>query len=98
MKVSIQFCEGVIGMTSAKSVPVIGGALPPLLSVDTTRLACGGRGRGWVYERINAGDFETITDGSRRLIVTESVLHWIDLQRKARTVMKTSLSGQTHDL
>jgi hypothetical protein len=53
----------------------------PLLSVEATRAACGGRGRAWVYQRIAAGDFETITDGSRRLIVTESVLQWLEQKR-----------------
>ena len=55
--------------------------LPPLMSVEDTRAALGGRGRGWVYERIAAGDFETIVDGSRRLIVSESVLRWIEAKR-----------------
>jgi len=59
----------------------IGTALPPLMSVEATRVACGGRGRGWVYERINGGDFETITDGGRRLIVTESILAWLERKR-----------------
>lgn len=63
------------------SVHAIGGALPPLLSVEATRAACGGRGRGWVYKRIAAGDFETITDGARRLIVSESILRWLNAKR-----------------
>ena len=55
--------------------------LPPRMSIERTRAAAGGRGRGWVYERIAAGDFETILDGSRRLVVTESFLKWLDTKR-----------------
>jgi len=55
--------------------------LPVLMSIDRTREAAGGRGRGWVYERIEAGDFETILDGSRRMVVTASFLEWIESKR-----------------
>ena len=55
--------------------------LPPLMSIEATRMAAGRRGRGWVYDRIAAGDFETILDGSRRLVVTESFLKWLDMKR-----------------
>jgi len=57
-------------------------SLPPLMSVDATKLACGGRGRRWVYERIAVGDFESFKDGSRTLIVSESVLAWIERKRQ----------------
>jgi hypothetical protein len=56
--------------------------LPPLLTVETTRRLGGGRGRGWVYERIKQGDFESIRDGRRIFIVTESFLAWIQSKRK----------------
>ena len=55
--------------------------MPALMSVDRTRQFMGGRGRGWVYERIRAGDFETVLDGGRRLVVTESVLRYIERLR-----------------
>ena len=61
--------------------PTPGGALPLLLSIEVTRQLCGRRGRGWVYERISEGDFESITDGGRRLVLTQSVLHYIERKR-----------------
>jgi hypothetical protein len=73
--------------------PITGGsALPPLLSVNATRAACGDRGRAWVYERIKTGDFETITDGARRLIVTESILRWLDAKRAEARDTRTTVS------
>lgn len=68
-------------MSSIESREEVSTVLPPLMSIDRTRAAGGGRGRGWVYERIATGDFETILDGSRRLIVTESFLKWLDSKR-----------------
>lgn len=55
--------------------------LPFLLSVNATRRACGNRGRGWVYERLSCGDFESVVEGGRRLIVTSTVLAFIDRLR-----------------
>jgi hypothetical protein len=68
------------------------GALPPLLSVNATRAACGDRGRAWVYERMAAGDFETITDGGRRLIVTESIFQWLDVKRAEANAARATAS------
>ena len=55
--------------------------LTPLMSIDKTREMGGGRGMGWVYARIAAGDFEVIVEGSRRLVVTESFLKWLEKKR-----------------
>ncbi len=55
--------------------------LPALMSVDRTREFMGRRGRGWVYDRIRSGDFETVVDGGRRLILTASVLQYVERLR-----------------
>ena len=65
------------------SVPSIGGAMPPLLPVKAVQLVCGGRGRGWVYEKINDGTFEVVHDGGRTFIVAESVAAYIERLRAA---------------
>jgi hypothetical protein len=64
------------------SVQIVGGALPPLLPVKTVQIVCGGRGRGWVYEKINDGTFEVIHDGGRTFVIAESVLAYIQERRE----------------
>ena len=80
-------------MTMDRTARFVGTALPPLMSVEATRVACGGRGRGWVYEQINSGDFETIVDGGRRLVVTESVLAWLERKRNQARVSGNGTAG-----
>ena len=38
----------------------------------------GGRGRGKIYALIESGDLESVKDGNRRLIVTETLLAYIE--------------------
>lgn len=73
-----------------ESVPTIGGALPPLLPIKTVQLACGGRGRAWVYEHINNGTFEVIHDGGRTFVVAESVIAYIEGRREAARAERTA--------
>ncbi|NQW21255.1 MAG: transcriptional regulator [Chloroflexi bacterium] len=50
----------------------------PLISVDEARRLLGGRGRGRIYELLKEGLLESVTDGSRRFIVTDSLYAFID--------------------
>jgi len=41
----------------------------------------GGRGRGKVYALLDAGELESVKDGGRRLILTESLLAYVERLR-----------------
>jgi hypothetical protein len=49
----------------------------PLISVNEARRLLGGRGRGRIYELLASGDLESVVDGKRRFIVTESLTRYI---------------------
>jgi excisionase family DNA binding protein len=51
---------------------------PPLSSVSQAMWMLGGRGRGTVYRLIEAGDLESVKSGSRRLVVTSSIITYIE--------------------
>ena len=50
----------------------------PLVSVDEARRLLGGRGRGRIYELLKEGSLESVTDGGRRFIVTDSIFAFIE--------------------
>ena len=58
-------------------------ALPPLISVNEARRLLGGRGRGRIYELLASGDLESVVDGSRRFVVSESVTRYIERLRSS---------------
>jgi len=51
---------------------------PPLTSVTKAMWMLGGRGRGTVYGLIESGDLKAVKSGSRRLVVTSSILAYIE--------------------
>ena len=51
---------------------------PPLVSITKTMWILGGRGRGTVYRLIDSDELKSVKDGSRRLVVTSSILAYIE--------------------
>lgn len=51
---------------------------PPLISVTKAMWMMGGVGRGTIYRMLNSGDLESVKSGSRRFVVTSSVLDYIE--------------------
>jgi len=56
---------------------------PPLSSVTKTQWMLGGRGRAKIYALLASGDLQSIKDGNRRLIITDSILAYIDSLKNA---------------
>jgi excisionase family DNA binding protein len=56
---------------------------PPLVSVTKTMWLLGERGRGTVYRLIESGEIESVKSGSRRLVVTSSILAYIESLKSA---------------
>ena len=52
-----------------------------LSSINETRRLLGGRGRGRIYEWIADGSLESVTDGGRRFIVTDSISRLVERMR-----------------
>ena len=53
-------------------------AYPPLVNVTEARKMLGGRGRGKIYKLIDGNEIDSVKDGNRRMIVTASILAYID--------------------
>lgn len=51
---------------------------PPLSSIKKGMWMLGGRGRGTLYGLIDSGEIESVKSGNRRLIVTASLLAYIE--------------------
>ena len=51
---------------------------PPLVSVTEAQRMLGGRGRGKIYALIESKHLQSVKDGSRRLIVTETLLAYVE--------------------
>jgi hypothetical protein len=51
---------------------------PPLVSVDEARRLLGGRGRGRIYELLKQGSLESVLDGGRRFILTDSIFAFVE--------------------
>jgi len=56
-------------------------AITPLVSINEARRLLGGRGRGRIYELMASGDLESVVDRGRRLIVSESLLRYVERLR-----------------
>ncbi len=63
---------------------------PPLVSVTVAQTILGGRGRGRIYELIKSEDINSVKDGSRRMIVTESVFDYIKSLEHSRDLIGDS--------
>jgi len=63
---------------------------PPLVSVTVAQTILGGRGRGRIYELIKSEDINSVKDGSRRMIVTESVFTYIKSLTHSRNLTEDS--------
>ena len=50
----------------------------PLVSVDEARKLLGGRGRGRIYELLKQGSLESVMDGGRRFILTDSIFAFVE--------------------
>ena len=57
--------------------------IAPLISVDEARRLLGGRGRGRIYELLKEGSLESVTDGGRRFILTDSLYAFIETLKTA---------------
>ena len=58
---------------------------PPLISVTEAQKMLGGRGRGKIYALLASTELESVKDGGRRLIVTESLLSYVETLKEANT-------------
>ena len=58
---------------------------PPLISVAEAQKMLGGRGRGKIYALLASTELESVKDGGRRLIVTESLLNYVEALKEANT-------------
>jgi excisionase family DNA binding protein len=58
----------------------------PLLVPILTAAQQLGISRSSVYRLLDAGTFETVSIGTRRLIVSESLRHYVDSLREAQAV------------
>jgi hypothetical protein len=58
---------------------------PPLVSVTEAQRMLGGRGRGKIYSLLASTELESVKDGGRRLIVTESLLSYVETLKEANT-------------
>lgn len=47
------------------------------MTVAQTMMGRSGRGRGRIYELINSNEIDSVKDGGRRMIVTESIFAYI---------------------
>jgi hypothetical protein len=54
------------------------GRYAPLVSVDEARRMLGGRGRGRIYELLKKGSLESVVDGGRRFILTDSIFAFVE--------------------
>lgn len=59
--------------------------VPPLISVNEARRLLGGRGRGHIYDLMKSGALESVMDGSRRFIVSESLFAYIERLRNLKS-------------
>ena len=50
----------------------------PLISVNEARRLLGGRGRGRIYELLKQGSLESVMDGGRRFILTDSLYGFVE--------------------
>jgi excisionase family DNA binding protein len=51
---------------------------PPLASVTKAMWMMGGVGRGTIYRMLDSGDLESVKSGSRRFVLTSSILDYIE--------------------
>lgn len=56
---------------------------PPLVSITESQRMLGGRGRGKIYALLASGELESVKDGGRRLVITESLLIYIESLKTA---------------
>ena len=56
---------------------------PPLVSVTEAQKMLGGRGK--IYALLASTELESVKDGGRRLIVTESLLSYVETLKEANT-------------
>ena len=55
-----------------------------LLTIEETRQVIGGRGRGHVYALLKSGALESVLDGTRRFVLTESVRRYVEKLRSGQ--------------
>jgi len=58
----------------------------PLVSVDEARRLLGGRGRGRIYELLKEGSLESVMDGGRRFILTDSLYAFVESLRTTAVI------------
>jgi hypothetical protein len=58
----------------------------PLVSVDEARRMLGGRGRGRIYELLRQGSLESVMDGGRRFILTDSLYAFVESLRTTAAI------------
>jgi excisionase family DNA binding protein len=63
-----------------------------LLTIDDVRQQLGGRGRGFVYELIRAGEIASIKDGSRRFVIPDSVVAYVERLRLKSEITDLGIS------
>jgi hypothetical protein len=63
---------------------------PPLVSVTVAQTMLGGRGRGRIYELIDNNQIDSVKDGGRRMLITESIFAYINALAHSREVTEDS--------
>ena len=55
-----------------------------LLTIEETRQAIGGRGRGKIYDLMKSGELESVLDGTRRFVLADSVRRYVENLRRGQ--------------
>lgn len=64
-----------------------------LLTIEETRQAIGGQGRGKIYDLMKSGQLESVLDGTRRFVLAESVRQYVEKLRSGQNQIRPVNSG-----
>lgn len=59
-----------------------------LLTIEETRQAIGGQGRGKIYDLMKSGELESVLDGSRRFVLADSVRLYVEKLRTGQNQIR----------
>jgi len=67
---------------------------PPLVSVAVAQTILGGRGRGRIYELIKTENIDSVLDGKRRMIISESIFTYIESLEHSQSEETRDATGE----
>ena len=67
---------------------------PPLVSVAVAQTILGGRGRGRIYELIKTENIDSVLDGKRRMIISESIFTYIESLEHSQSKETRDATGE----